>query len=61
MITQNMKEMVIELHEGSISKSKFNGMRSNSRNHGNLERSVFLACVYEIYKQEVKDGKKRET
>ena len=54
MITLEQRQLVDKLHNEEITLTQFNGMRSNARNHNNIERSLLLACVYEIYKQEIK-------
>ncbi len=56
VITKEQREMVDKLHSGEILHKLFNGLRGDARRHNKLERSVFLAGVNEIYKQETKDN-----
>jgi len=59
-LDDKQKQMVLDLLSGVITQEQFNAKRSNSRRNNNLERSCELAIVYEVYKQEVKNGKTRK-
>ncbi len=58
-LTPYQQELLSALKIGSLSKEKFAQIRSNSRRYDNLVRSIELATVNEIYKYEVRNGKKR--
>lgn len=49
--------LVSELLCGNITLIKLNEMRSNARRYNKLDLSIFLAEVFERYKQELKSGK----
>lgn len=53
-------EVLEGLLSGSISRKKLSELRGNTRRYGNLEKSISLAIINEIYKHEVKNGEKRE-
>ena len=48
--------MVADLLCGNLRIAKLNEMRSNARRYNKLDLSIFLAEVFERYKQEVKNG-----
>jgi len=58
VLTDEQKDWLEKLLNGDLDKVQFSNMRSNARRSNNLERSVALAQVFEVYKQEVKNGKK---
>lgn len=58
MITQEQRVIVAQLLSGEVTKKQFSAKRSAARRDNKLERSIFLAICFEVYKQEVKDGKK---
>ena len=58
-LTSYQQEILLALKIESLSKEKFAQIRSNARRYNNLERSIELATVNEIYKYEVRNGKKR--
>ncbi|AUR91656.1 hypothetical protein NVP1161O_214 [Vibrio phage 1.161.O._10N.261.48.C5] len=48
------------LISGKISCKKLAEMRSNARRYGNLDKSIELAIVNEIYKYEVKNVERED-
>lgn len=54
----NKQELITKLLSGELSKYTFASMRSNARRYNKLQQSILLAEVFEIYKYEVKNGKK---
>lgn len=60
ILTEEQKSWLEKLLNGDLDKVQFSNLRSNARRSNNLERSIALAQVFEIYKQEVKNAKERE-
>lgn len=56
-LTSYQQEVLTGLLNNTISKDQFAQIRSNSRRYNNLQRSVDLAQVFEVYKQRIKDEK----
>lgn len=54
-------ELLSRLLSGDIHSKKLTELRSNARRYGNLERSLELSTVNEVYKHEVKYGERKNT
>lgn len=54
-LSEYQGELLKNLLSGKISCKKLAEMRSNTRRYGNLDKSIELAIVNEIYKYEVKN------
>ena len=49
-LTEEQETLITELLSGTLTRAKFSSMRSYSRKIGDLERSIMLSEVFEVYK-----------
>ena len=49
-LTEEQETLITELLSGTLTRSKFSSMRSYARKIGDLERSIMLSEVFEVYK-----------
>lgn len=49
-LTEEQETLIAQLLSGTLTKAKFSSMRSYARKIGDLERSVLLSEVFEVYK-----------
>lgn len=59
-LNEYQEGILSDLLSGNMDKCQFSSMRSNARRTGNIERSLELAAVFEIYKYRIKYAKERE-
>ena len=58
LLSHYQVEVLEGLLSGSISRKKLSELRGNTRRYGNLEKSISLAIINEIYKHEARDDGK---
>lgn len=59
-LTEEQENLVTQLLSGVLHKTRFSSMRSYARKIGDLERSIMLSEVFEVYKYRIKYAEKRE-
>ena len=58
-LTEEQETLITELLSGTLTRAKFSSMRSYARKIGDLERSIMLSEVFEVYKYRNKHAKER--
>ena len=58
-LTEEQETLITELLSGTLTRAKFSSMRSYARKVGDLERSIMLSEVFEVYKYRSKHAKER--